>query len=147
MPSENHPSIELSGTDMPSLLSEVCVVLTDLHCNVVNAEIWTHNARVAVVVHVTDDSTGHVDGLPMSLDAERERVIQCLEAAIERRASEGLELELCTEDQFGLLSDITRVKNSTLSPNAPQETTMSFLFGNIFKCRTLQNFKLIRSYS
>ena len=58
MPSENHPSIELSGTDMPSLLSEVCVVLTDLHCNVVNAEIWTHNARVAVVVHVTDDSTG-----------------------------------------------------------------------------------------
>ncbi|RVW45223.1 ACT domain-containing protein ACR6 [Vitis vinifera] len=205
MPSEDHTSIELSGTDRPGLLSEVCAVLADLHCNVVNAEIWTHNARAAAVVHVTDDSTGcaiedpnrlskikellcnvlkgnndlktakmtlsppgfthrerrlhqimfadrdyqewkeqnlgkiraqgpihavcsfswsgphradgslsgilyqHVDGLPMSSDAERERVIECLEAAIERRASEGLELELRTEDRFGLLSDITRV--------------------------------------
>lgn len=58
MPSENHTSIELAGMDRPGLLSEVCAVLTDLHCNVVNAEIWTHNARAAAVVHVTDDSTG-----------------------------------------------------------------------------------------
>ena len=58
MPSEDHTSIELSGTDRPGLLSEVCAVLADLHCNVVNAEIWTHNARAAAVVHVTDDSTG-----------------------------------------------------------------------------------------
>lgn len=240
MSSEEHTSIELTGTDRPGLLSEVCAVLTDLHCNVVNAEIWTHNARAAAVVHVTDDSTGHaiedpkrlatikallcsvlkgnsdmrspkmmlsppgvthrgrrlhqimfadrdyvkverlqgraeekgsrpqvtvfdcsekdytvitmrskdrpkllfdiictltdmqyvvfhgvvhtrrmeayqeyyirhVDGLPISSEAERERVVQCLEAAIERRASEGLELELCAEDRMGLLSDITRI--------------------------------------
>ncbi|KAK6280347.1 hypothetical protein POUND7_020614 [Theobroma cacao] len=240
MPSEEHTSIELAGTDRPGLLSEVCAVLADLHCNVVNAEIWTHNARAAAVVHVTDDSTGcaindpkrlstikellynvlkgsdelktaktmlsapgvmhrerrlhqimfadrdyerveragvravedgssrpqvsllniekdytvitmrskdrpkllfdivctltdmqyvvfhgmvntgrmeayqefyirHVDGLPISSEAERVRVIQCLEAAIERRASEGLMLELCTEDRLGLLSDITRI--------------------------------------
>ncbi|KMS98041.1 hypothetical protein BVRB_4g096350 [Beta vulgaris subsp. vulgaris] len=32
-----------------------------------------------------------------------------LEAAIERRASDGLELELCIEDRVGLLSDITRI--------------------------------------
>ncbi|PON61275.1 Tetratricopeptide-like helical domain containing protein [Parasponia andersonii] len=241
MPSEEHTSIELSGTDRPGLLSEVCAVLADLHCNVVNAEIWTHNARAAAVVHVTDDFTGcaiedpkrlltikellcnvlkgnndlkaakmtlsapgvtnrdrrlhqlmfadrdyermgsvelgriedkgsrphvtvldciqkdytvitmrskdrpkllfdiictltdmqyvvfhgmvstgrkeayqefyirHVDGLPISSEAERERVTQCLEAAIERRASEGLELQLCTDDRTGLLSDITRI--------------------------------------
>ncbi|XP_058003289.1 ACT domain-containing protein ACR6 isoform X3 [Hevea brasiliensis] len=329
MPSEEHTSIELTGSDRPGLLSEVCAVLTDLHCNVVNAEIWTHNARAAAVVHVTDDATGcaikdpkrlskikellcnvlkgsndlkvakmtlsppgitsrerrlhqimfadrdyekvemvglgrhedkssrphvtvlniekdysvitmrskdrpkllfdivctltdmeyvvfhgmvntgrmeayqefyirHVDGLPISSEAERERVIQCLEAAIERRASEGLELELCTEDRVGLLSDITRIfrenslcirraeistkggkakdtfyvtdvtgnpvdpkiidsirqqigqtklqvkHNSTLSPKPPQETTMGYLFGNLFRART---FKLIRSYS
>ncbi|PIA41999.1 hypothetical protein AQUCO_02100085v1 [Aquilegia coerulea] len=240
MPSKEHTSIELTGTDRPGLLSEVCAVLADLHCNVVNAEIWTHNARAAAVVHVTDQSTGcaiedpkrlstirellcyilkgnndltsakmmvsppgvthrerrlhqmmfadrdyervgraglgvpedksprpqvvlldcfekdytvvtmrskdrpkllfdtvftltdmeyvvfhgtvhtgrmeayqeyyirHVDGLPISSEAERQRVTQCLEAAIERRASEGLELELCTEDRVGLLSDITR---------------------------------------
>ncbi|XWS32617.1 hypothetical protein CRYUN_Cryun22dG0005500 [Craigia yunnanensis] len=240
MPSEEHTSIELAGTDRPGLLSEVCAVLAYLHCNIVNAEIWTHNARAAAVVHVTDDSTDcaisdpkrhstikkllcnvlkgsddlktakttlsapgvmhrerrlhqimladrdyerveragvraveegssrpqvtllniekdytvitmrskdrpkllfdivctltdmqyvvahgmvntgrmeayqefyirHVDGLPISSEAERVRVIHCLEAAIERRASEGLELELCTEDRLGLLSDITRI--------------------------------------
>ncbi|KAL6136056.1 hypothetical protein ACLB2K_061357 [Fragaria x ananassa] len=240
-PSEEHTLIELSGTDRTGLLSEVCAVLADLHCNVVNAEIWTHNARAAAVVHVTDDTTGcaikdpnrlasikellcnvlrgnneskaakmtlatsgvtnrdrrlhqimfadrdyervgraelrrvedtgsrpqvtafdcsqkyytvitmkakdrpkllfdiictltdmqyvvfhgmvntgmteayqefyirHVDGVPISSEAERERVVQCLEAAIERRASEGLELQLCTDDRVGLLSDITRI--------------------------------------
>ncbi|OIW15251.1 hypothetical protein TanjilG_17571 [Lupinus angustifolius] len=244
VPSEEHTSIELTGIDRPGLLSEVCAVLTDLHCNVVNAEIWTHNNRAAAVVHVTDDSTGfaindpsrlstirdllcnvlrgnsdpkmarttlsphgvtnrdrrlhqimfadrdyekrvektgqrvirdgdtssfphvtaidciekdytvvtmrakdrpkllfdivctltdmeyvvyhgvvqtirteayqefyirHVDGFPISSEAERDRLIQCLEAAIERRASEGMELELSAEDRVGLLSDITRI--------------------------------------
>ncbi|KAJ0988793.1 hypothetical protein J5N97_007149 [Dioscorea zingiberensis] len=236
-PSQEHTSIELIGTDRPGLLSEVCAVLVDLKCNVVKAEVWTHNTRVAAVVHVTDDATGlaiedldrlstirellcnvlkvdngsktakmtvsmglthaerrlhqmmfddrdyerfdkaeegdetsrpqvavldcaekdysvvilrskdrpkllfdtictltdmnyivfhgtvntgnsdayqeyyirHADGLPISSEAERRRVMQCLQAAIERRASEGLELELRTEDRVGLLSDITRV--------------------------------------
>ena len=58
VPSEEHTSIELTGTDRPGLLSEVCAVLADLHCSVVNAEIWTHNARAAAVVHVTDDLSG-----------------------------------------------------------------------------------------
>ena len=58
VPSEEHTLIELTGTDRPGLLSEVCAVLVDLHCNVVNAEIWTHNSRAAAVVNVTDDSSG-----------------------------------------------------------------------------------------
>lgn len=333
MPSENHTSIELAGMDRPGLLSEVCAVLTDLHCNVVNAEIWTHNCRAAAVVHVTDDSTGravedpkrlltikdllrnvlkgssdlktakmtlsppgvthrerrlhqimfadrdyevtessrdgrsddkssrphvtianciekdytvitmrskdrpkllfdtlctltdmqyvvfhgvvhtgsleayqeyyirHVDGIPISSEAERVRVMQCLEAAIERRTFEALELQLSTEDRVGLLSDITRIfrenslcikraeistksgkakdtfyvtdvtgnpvepkiidsirrqigqtalhvrQNTSNSPTPPQEKTISFLFGNLFKASTFQNLKLIRSYS
>ncbi|CAH8385700.1 unnamed protein product [Eruca vesicaria subsp. sativa] len=234
MPSDEYTTIELAGTDRPGLLSEVSAVLTDLHCNVVNAEIWTHNTRAAAVIHVTDNTTNsaitdpcrlsnikhllcnvvgsrdaktvfsgsdthrerrlhqimfddrdyegvnkrpsvtsegskkpsvvtltnidkdytvvtmrskdrpklvfdvvctltdmqyvvfhgmvsteppeayqefyirHVDGLPINSEAEQERVIQCLEAAIERRTSEGLELELKSEDRVGLLSDITR---------------------------------------
>ncbi|KAK9104105.1 hypothetical protein Scep_020949 [Stephania cephalantha] len=298
MPSREHTSIELTGTDRPGLLSEVCAVLADLHCNVVNAEIWTHNDRAAAVVHVTDETTRcpiedpkrlmtikellrnvlrcdndlrtatmivsppednssrpqialldcfergytvvtmrskdrpkllfdtlctltdmqyvvfhgtvntgrmeayqeyyirHVDGLPISSEAERQRVTQCLEAAIERRGSEGLELELHAEDRPGLLSDITRIfrENSLcikraeistkvgkavdtfyvtdMSGNAvdsktvdsirrqigqpvlqvkqkqnttqPQQETMGFLLGNLFKART---FRLVRSYS
>ncbi|XP_065872929.1 ACT domain-containing protein ACR4-like [Euphorbia lathyris] len=238
LPSKEHTLIELSGTDRPGLLSDVSAVLTDLRCNVVNAEIWTHNARAAAVMHITEQSTGcavedpkrlslikellsnvlkgndsirtpricisspvvthkgrrlhqmmfaardfqrteteivnrnsaapfvivsdcadrdytvvtvrcidrpklffdtvftltdmqyvvfhgtviagrkeayqeyyirHVDGFPISSEPERQRVTECLEAAIERRGSEGLELELCTDDRAGLLSDITRI--------------------------------------
>ena len=77
--------------------------------------------------------------MPISSEAERDRVLNCLEAAIERRESEvqekpllsffcllfevevsaiynvvwlplqGLKLELYAEDRVGLLSDITRV--------------------------------------
>ncbi|KAJ9676584.1 hypothetical protein PVL29_021880 [Vitis rotundifolia] len=330
MPSKEDTSIELTGSDRPGLLSEVSAVLTDLRCNVVNAEIWTHNARAAAVIHVTDQATGcaiedpkrlsmikkrlgnvlkgnsnfrtpkmtisspgpvamnrdrrlhqmmfaardferleyaqdtnsrphvtvldcrdrdytvvtirsrdrpkllfdtvcaltdmqyvvfhgtvitgrmeayqehyirHVDGLPLRSEAERQRVTECLEAAIERRAWEGLVLELSTEDRFGLLSDVTRVfrenglcikravittecgkakdnffvtdvsgnsvdsktvemirqqigqtilrvkGNLNFSPKLPQEGTRSFLFGNLFKGRSFQTFKLIKSYS
>ncbi|KAK0591003.1 hypothetical protein LWI29_034316 [Acer saccharum] len=331
MPSKEHTSIELTGPDRPGLLSELSAVLTDLSCNVVNAEIWTHNARAAAVVHVTDQTSGcaiqdpkrlsnmkellcnvlrddsdlrtpkisisstgvihtqrrlhqmmfadrdferpesfkhkkisrphvtvldcsdrdytaviirstdrpkllfdticsltdmqyvvyhgtvikgrmeayqeyyirHVDGFPISSEAERQRVIACLEAAIERRSSEGLELELYTEDRFGLLSDITRILrenglcirraeistkrgkakdtffvtdvsgnpvepkivdsiqlqmgqtvlevkvkgNLNMPPKLPQEAARSFFFGNFFKGRSFQYFKLIKSCS
>lgn len=54
----DHTSIELIGTDRPGLLSEVSAVLTHLKCNVVNAEVWTHNTRAAAVMQVTDEDTG-----------------------------------------------------------------------------------------
>lgn len=40
------------------MLSEVFAVLADLKCNVVAAEVWTHNSRMASVVYITDESTG-----------------------------------------------------------------------------------------
>ncbi|CAN4079077.1 unnamed protein product [Withania somnifera] len=302
MPSEGHTSIELNGTDRPGLLSEVCAILADLHCNVVNAAIWTHNARAAAVVHVVDDVTDcaiedpkrlatikkllrnvlkgnndlktakmalsppgfthrdrrlhqimfadrdyvkvrraeqgavedlksgpcitvydcsekdytvitmrsrdrpkllfdivctltdmqyvvfhgvvhtgkmeayqefyirHVDGLPISSEAERERVILCLEAAIERRTSESRNLNRRgkAKDIF-FVTDVTgnpvdqktvdsireqvgpnmlHVKwNPRHSAKLPEEGTISYLFGNLFKVRTLQNLKLIGSYT
>ena len=53
-----HTTIELSGRDRQGLLSEVFAVLADLKCNVVAAEVWTHNSRTASVVHITDVETG-----------------------------------------------------------------------------------------
>ncbi|KAG2540096.1 ACT domain-containing protein ACR4-like isoform X2 [Panicum virgatum] len=233
-PSSDYTLIELTGTDRPGLLSEVSAVLTNLDCNVMNAEVWTHNKRAAAVIQVTDRKSGlaisdverlgrikerlrnvfkgrsrdakttvamgithterrlhqmmledrdyerydkdrananpmpmvsvvnwlqkdysvvtmrckdrpkllfdtvctltdmqyvvyhgsvdtegpqayqeyyirHIDGSPVNSEAERKRIIQCLEAAIERRVSEGLELELSTVDRVGLLSDVTRI--------------------------------------
>lgn len=54
----DHTAIELIGSDRPGLLSEVSAVLTHLKCNVVNAEVWTHNTRAAAVMQVTDEETG-----------------------------------------------------------------------------------------
>lgn len=236
----DHTAIELIGRDRPGLLSEISAVLTNLHINVVAAEVWTHNRRVACVVYVSDDATfravddpvrlaameeqlknilrccgdddkvvttslsmgvthtdrrlhqmlfadrdyegdgleaeadyppfskpkitierceekgysvvsvsckdrpklmfdivctltdmqyvvfhatissdgpyasqeyfiRHMDGCTLDTEGEMERVIKCLEAAIQRRVSEGLSLELCAKDRVGLLSEVTRV--------------------------------------
>ncbi|KAI4381396.1 hypothetical protein MLD38_007468 [Melastoma candidum] len=252
--SEDHTAIELTGCDRPGLLSEISAVLTHLKCNVVSAEVWTHNTRAAAVMHVTDVETGsavsdperlskikellrnvlrgsnksrsartavshgvtlsarrlhqmmfadrdydrvtsndddfqderqrpnvevvnwhdkdysivtirskdrpkllfdtvctltdmqyvvfhanidaegpeayqeyyirHTDGSPVKSDAERERLTRCLEAAIKRRVSEGLKLELCTTDRVGLLSDVTRIfRENSLTVTRAEVTT------------------------
>lgn len=53
-----HTAIELIGRDRPGLLSEVFAVLADHKCNVVAAEVWTHNSRMASVLYITSDETG-----------------------------------------------------------------------------------------
>ncbi|XP_041014154.1 ACT domain-containing protein ACR4-like isoform X1 [Juglans microcarpa x Juglans regia] len=270
IPSLDHTAIELTGSDRPGLLSEVCAVLAHLKCNVVSAEVWTHNARAAAVMHVTDEETGcavtnperlsrikellcnllkgsnkssaaktvvshgithterrlhqmmfadrdyeradddasdekqrpkvnvvnwydkdysvvtirskdrpkllfdtvctltdmqyvvfhanidaegpeayqeyyirHVDGCPVKSDAERERVIQCLEAAIERRVSEGLKLELCTTDRVGLLSDVTRIfRENSLTVTRAEVTTKAGQAVNTFYVRDASGYPI-----
>ncbi|KAJ6713710.1 hypothetical protein OIU85_025347 [Salix viminalis] len=216
-------TIELTGRDRPGLLSEIFAVLTDLKCNVVASEVWTHNSRMASVVYITDEATGlpiddpdrltkikqlllyvlmefgsaserkpfvtvencvdkaytivnlrcpdrpkllfdtvctltdmqyvvyhgtiiaegpeacqeyfirHMDGSPVSSEAERQRVINCLEAAIRRRTSEGVRLELCSEDRVGLLSDVTRIfRENGLSVTRAEVTTRGSQAVNVF---------------
>ncbi|RAL37590.1 hypothetical protein DM860_000284 [Cuscuta australis] len=262
-PAMDHTSIELIGNDRPGLLSEVSAVLTNLECNVVNAEVWTHNTRAAAIMQVTDKDSGgpvsdperlsvikkllcnvlkgsnrsrdakthvahgvthadrrlhqlmfadrdyerssddlgngqdrpnvsvvnwqdkdysvvtvhckdrpkllfdiictltdmqyvvfhgsvdtigaearqeycirHVDGSPVKSEAERQRVIQCLEAAILRRVSEGLKLELCTTDRTGLLSDVTRIfRENSLSVTRAEVKTRCGKAFNAFYVR------------
>ncbi|GFY96919.1 ACT-like superfamily protein [Actinidia rufa] len=72
-----------------------------------------------VIFHASIDSQGgyafqeyfirHIDGRALSTEGEKERVMKCLEAAIERRVCEGVHVELCAKNRVGLLSDITRV--------------------------------------
>ncbi|KAL3731595.1 hypothetical protein ACJRO7_028474 [Eucalyptus globulus] len=262
-PSDDHTAIELTGSDRPGLLSEVSAVLTHLKCNVVSAEVWTHNTRAAAVMHVTDEETGsavtdperltrirellcnvlkgsnksrgaktvvshgvtlttrrlhqmmfadrdyertdddmldekqrpnvevvnwydkdysvvtirskdrpkllfdtvctltdmqyvvfhanivaegpeayqeyyirHQDGSPVNSDAERERLMHCLEAAIERRVSEGLKLELCTTDRVGLLSNVTRIfRENSLTVTRAEVSTKDGKAVNTFYVR------------
>ncbi|XP_057949664.1 ACT domain-containing protein ACR4-like [Malania oleifera] len=257
-----HTAIELTGIDRPGLLSEVFAVLTDLKCNVVGAEVWTHNSRMASVVYITDEAGGlpindsdrlakikqlliyvlkgnrdrrsantvvslgsthterrlhqmmyadrdydvdalncgssserskplitvencadkrytvvnlrcqdrpkllfdtvctltdmqyvvfhatviaegpeayqeyyirHMDGLPISSEAETQRLIHCLEAAVKRRNSEGIRLELCCDDRIGLLSDVTRIfRENGLSVTRAEVTTRGSQATNAF---------------
>ncbi|KAG8383315.1 hypothetical protein BUALT_Bualt05G0171900 [Buddleja alternifolia] len=253
-----HTTVELSGRDRPGLLSEVFAVLADLKCNVVGAQVWTHNSRMASVVYITNEETNgqaiddpdrlaniqhlllyvlkdhrrsaktafsvgstrverlhqmmyadrdydnhtviergkpplplvtvdncmekgyavvnfscpdrpmllfdtvctltdmqyvvfhatiiaqgpeaqqeyyirHMDGCPISSEAERQSVIHCLEAAIQRRASEGIRLELCSEDRAGLLSDVTRIfRENGLSVTRAEVTTRGTQAVNVF---------------
>ncbi|XP_076909837.1 ACT domain-containing protein ACR4-like [Bidens hawaiensis] len=247
-----HTTLELIGNDRPGLISELTAIIGDLQCNVVTAEIWTHNGRLAAVMHVSDkqtkssiikpekllqiknilrivlqgghdnkepmilDSNGctwidrklhqimfadqyyepeptlndkrrhkldvdswndnsnystisilckhtpkvlfdtictltdlgysvfhgkfnadaaetykmdlwirHIDGSTFKSDEERQKVIQYLEAAIERRVSAGLKIEIRTKDRVGLLSDVTRImrENSLNITRAEVSTT------------------------
>ncbi|XP_071715750.1 ACT domain-containing protein ACR4-like [Rutidosis leptorrhynchoides] len=262
--------IELLGTDRPGLLSEVCAVLTHLKCNVLNAEVWTHNTRAAFIVQVTDDESGlavtdperlsiakqmlcnvlegsnkareaktvvssgvthterrlhqmmledrdyernsdycfveterpdvnvvnwydkdcsvvtirckdrpkllfdtictltdmeyvvfhghvdadgskayqeycirHIDGSPVKSEPERQRMIQCIEAAIERRVSEGLKLELCTTDRVGLLSNVTRIfRENSLTVTRAEVATRGGKAVNMFYVRDASGYQV-----
>ncbi|KAL5209267.1 hypothetical protein ABZP36_004890 [Zizania latifolia] len=263
--STDHTVIELTGTDRPGLLSEVSAVLASLRCNVVSAEIWTHDTRAAAVMRVTDEGTGlavtdavrlelikerlsyllrggslsrgaatavssgsstthterrlhqmmlddgdhdqlrrrlasrsqrpnvtvsnwsdkdysvvtirckdrakllfdtvctltdlhyvvfhanidakdnqayqefyvrHANGSPINTEADRLRVIQCLEAAIERRVSEGVKLDLCTNDKVGLLSEVTRIfRENSLTVTRAEVSTRGRMAVNTFYVR------------
>ncbi|KAJ3681276.1 hypothetical protein LUZ60_015765 [Juncus effusus] len=259
---DQQTSIELLGRDRPGLLSEIFAVLSDLKCNIVGSEVWTHNSRMAALVYITDESTGepisdpdrldkikqllryvlkgnqdkksaktsvsnkqmhagrrlhqimytdrdynkeeeeegpsecrdrpfitvekceekgyilvnlrcrdrpkllfdtvctltdmryvvfhgtviaegseayqeyyirHLDKSPISSEGERERLVLCLEAAIQRRNTDGLRLELCCEDRPGLLSDVTRIfRENGLSVAHAEVSTVGSEAMNVF---------------
>ncbi|KAL0918172.1 hypothetical protein M5K25_010166 [Dendrobium thyrsiflorum] len=121
--------VNVQCRDRPKLLFDVICTLTDMEY---------------VVFHGTIDTTGdracqefcirHSDGSPISSEAERQRVIQCLQAAIDRRASEGLRLELCaTNDRSGLLAEATRTfRENGLSVTRAEVSTKGDMALNMF---------------
>ncbi|XP_010545190.1 PREDICTED: ACT domain-containing protein ACR4-like, partial [Tarenaya hassleriana] len=82
--SEN-TSIELTGRDRPGLLSDVFAVLTDNNCNVVAAEVWTHNSRMASVVYITDETTGSVIDDPDRIAKIKQLLLYVLEGNRDKR--------------------------------------------------------------
>lgn len=58
-----------------SLVTHACDIICSTVANFVGINLQEYYIR-------------HIDGSPVNSDAERQRVIQCLEAAIERRVSE-----------------------------------------------------------
>ena len=75
---DDHTAIELIGSDRPGLLSEIFAVLRNLQCNVIAAEMWAHNSRVACVVYVNDSTTSGAVNDPNRLSAMEQRLMNVL---------------------------------------------------------------------
>ncbi|KAG9445367.1 hypothetical protein H6P81_016707 [Aristolochia fimbriata] len=120
--------VNVQCKDRPKLLFDIVCTLTDMEYVVFHATIDTDCTQAYQEFYIR-----HTDGTPISSEAERQRVIQCLQAAIERRASEGVRLELCTADRRGLLADVTRTfRENGLSVTQAEVSTRSETAGNVF---------------
>ncbi|XP_010940980.1 ACT domain-containing protein ACR8 [Elaeis guineensis] len=114
--------------DRPKLLFDIVCTLTDMEYVVFHGTIDTDGDQAHQEFYIR-----HKDGSPISSEAERQRVIQCLQAAIERRASEGLRVELCAVDRPGLLSDITRTfRENGLFVTRAEVSTKGQMASNFF---------------
>ncbi|KAH9613330.1 hypothetical protein KSS87_019817 [Heliosperma pusillum] len=95
--------VNVQCKDRPKLLFDVVCTLTDMEYVVFHATIDTRGNRAYLEFYIK-----HSDGTPISSDAERQRVVQCIQAAIQRRASQGVRLEFYAEDRPCLLADVNR---------------------------------------
>ncbi|RAL48162.1 hypothetical protein DM860_005586 [Cuscuta australis] len=90
--------------DRPKLMFDIVCTLTDMHFVVFHAAVSSDAPYASQEYYIR-----HMDGCTLQTEKEKERVVKCLEAAIQRRVSEGLRLELSANDRVGLLSDVTRI--------------------------------------
>lgn len=120
--------LTVSCRDRPRLLFDVVCTLTDLDYVVYHGTFDTDGDHAQQEFYIR-----RLDGRPISSAAERRRVIQCLQAAIERRASEGVRLELRITDRRGLLAYVTRVfRENSLSVTHAEITTRGDMAMNVF---------------
>ncbi|CAD6202904.1 unnamed protein product [Miscanthus lutarioriparius] len=120
--------VTVSCRDRPKLLFDVVCTLTDLDYVVYHGTFDTDGDHAQQEFYIR-----RLDGQPISSAAERRRVIQCLQAAIERRASEGVRLELRIADRRGLLAYVTRVfRENSLSVTHAEITTRGDMAMNVF---------------
>lgn len=69
MINEQHTTIEMAGEDHPGLFSEISAALGDLHCEIVKAHVWSHNAKLACIAYISDKSTNSPTNDPSRLAA------------------------------------------------------------------------------
>ncbi|GMY11940.1 ACT domain-containing protein ACR1 [Fagus crenata] len=96
--------VYVRSRDRPKLLFDTVCALTDLQYVVFHAVVASKGSMADQEYFIRQK-----DGCTLDTESERHRLTQCLIAAIERRVSHGMRLEICTQNRMGLLSDITRV--------------------------------------
>ncbi|KAJ8439726.1 hypothetical protein Cgig2_009550 [Carnegiea gigantea] len=96
--------VNIISRDRPKLLFDTVCALTDMQYRVFHAAISSKRSIATQEYYVR-----HRYGCTLDTETERHKVTQCLIAAVERRASQGLRIDVTTEDRLGLLSNVTRV--------------------------------------
>ncbi|KAH9328277.1 hypothetical protein KI387_000385, partial [Taxus chinensis] len=86
--------INIKSKHRPKLLFDMICPLTDMQYVVFNGTVDSDGPDAFQEYYIR-----HMDGCPVNSKAKRKRIIHCLEAAIERRMSEGMRLELCSCDR------------------------------------------------
>ncbi|KAK7251192.1 hypothetical protein RIF29_34169 [Crotalaria pallida] len=120
--------VNVQCKDRTKLLFDVICNLTDMEYVVFHATINTTSDQAFLEFYIR-----HKDGTPISSEPERQRVIQCLQAAVERRASEGVRLELCKEDKQGLLAEVMRTfRENGLNVTRAEISTIGDMTANVF---------------
>ncbi|KAG8382355.1 hypothetical protein BUALT_Bualt05G0068700 [Buddleja alternifolia] len=120
--------VNIHCKDRINLLFDVVCTFTDMQYVVFHATVDTSGDRASLEFFIK-----HMDGTPISSEAEKQRVILCLQAAIERRASQGVRLELCTTDRLGLLADVTRTfRENALNVTRAEISTTTDTALNVF---------------
>ncbi|CBI29515.3 hypothetical protein VitviT2T_010864 [Vitis vinifera] len=96
--------VNVKSRDRPKLLFDTVCTLTDMQYVVFHAAVSSKGS-----IAVQEYFIRQMDGCTLGTQSERNRVAQCLIAAIERRVTHGLRLDIRIKNRLGLLSDITRV--------------------------------------
>ncbi|KAJ7952726.1 ACT domain-containing protein [Quillaja saponaria] len=96
--------VNVRSRDRPKLLFDTVCALTDMQYVVFHAAIRSKGSMADQEYFIR-----HKDGSTLDTESERQKLTLCLIAAIERRVSHGLRLDVSTKNRMGLLSDITRV--------------------------------------
>ncbi|XP_072971384.1 ACT domain-containing protein ACR3 [Typha angustifolia] len=96
--------VNIRSRDRPKLLFDTVCALTDMQYVVFHASVSSHGPLAVQEYYIRNKA-----GCALDEDGERQRVTRCLVAAVERRVSHGLRLDLCTRNRAGLLADVTRI--------------------------------------
>ncbi|XP_047312035.1 ACT domain-containing protein ACR1 [Impatiens glandulifera] len=95
--------VNVKCRDRPKLLFDTVCTLTDMEYEVFHASISSRSSIAIQEYYVRQK-----DGCTLNSESDRIRVAQSLIAAIERRVSHGLRLEITARNRLGLLSNVSR---------------------------------------
>ncbi|RWV95734.1 hypothetical protein GW17_00041619 [Ensete ventricosum] len=101
--------VNIQSRDRPKLLFDTVCTLTDMQYVVFHAAVGSHGPLAVQVGAPPEYYIRHMDGCTLDSERDRQKVSRCLVAAVERRVSHGLRLDVSARDRRGLLSDVTRV--------------------------------------